>query len=96
MTPSGIEAATFRFVAQYLNHCATAVPLSFHTTLQIFDSSAVVRIDENIFVNTSNDSSSPILLFEKRHNKKKIFTFFECMQKVTFTFILDNVPLYTT
>jgi hypothetical protein len=26
MTPSGIEAATFRFVAQYLNHYATAVP----------------------------------------------------------------------
>jgi len=27
MTPSGIEPATLRFVAQYLNHCATAVPL---------------------------------------------------------------------
>ena len=27
MTPSGIELATFRFVAQHLNHCATAVPL---------------------------------------------------------------------
>ena len=26
MTPSGIEAATFRFVAQHLNHCATASP----------------------------------------------------------------------
>jgi hypothetical protein len=26
MTPSGIEPATFRFVAQYLNDCATAVP----------------------------------------------------------------------
>ena len=26
MTPSGIEAATFRFVAQHLNHCSTAVP----------------------------------------------------------------------
>ena len=27
MTPSGVEPATFRFVAQHLNHCATAVPL---------------------------------------------------------------------
>jgi hypothetical protein len=26
MTQSGIETATLRFVAQYLNHCATAVP----------------------------------------------------------------------
>ena len=26
MTPSGIEQATFRFVPQHLNHCATAVP----------------------------------------------------------------------
>ena len=28
MTPSGIEPATFQFVAQYLNHCANAVPVS--------------------------------------------------------------------
>ena len=28
MTPAGIEPATFRFVAQHLNHCATAVPQS--------------------------------------------------------------------
>ena len=27
MTPAGIEPATFRFVAQHLNHCATVVPL---------------------------------------------------------------------
>ena len=26
LTPAGIEPATFRFVAQYLNHCDTAVP----------------------------------------------------------------------
>jgi hypothetical protein len=26
MTPSRIEPATFRFLAQYLNHCATVVP----------------------------------------------------------------------
>jgi hypothetical protein len=29
MTPPGIEPATFRFVAQYLNHCATAVLLVY-------------------------------------------------------------------
>jgi len=28
LTPAGIEPATFRFVAQHLNHCATAVPKS--------------------------------------------------------------------
>jgi len=27
LTPAGLEPATFRFVAQHLNHCATAVPL---------------------------------------------------------------------
>ena len=26
MTPAGIEPATYRFLAQYLNHCATSVP----------------------------------------------------------------------
>jgi len=29
MTPAGIEPATFRFVAQHLNHCATAVILRY-------------------------------------------------------------------
>jgi hypothetical protein len=34
MTPSGIEPATFRFVAQYLNHCATiSGPLKPQKTL---------------------------------------------------------------
>jgi len=26
LTPAGIEPATFRFLTQHLNHCATAVP----------------------------------------------------------------------
>jgi hypothetical protein len=34
MTPSGIEPATFRFVAQYLNHCATVVPMSTMETCE--------------------------------------------------------------
>jgi len=29
MTPGGIEPTTFRFVAQHLNHCATAVPVFY-------------------------------------------------------------------
>ena len=35
MTPAGIEPATFRFVAQHLNHCATAVPdqYMYHTLI---------------------------------------------------------------
>ena len=31
MTPSAIETATFRFVAQHLNHSATAVPQTSYT-----------------------------------------------------------------
>ena len=27
VTPAGTEPATFRFVAQHLNHCATAAPI---------------------------------------------------------------------
>jgi len=34
MTPAGIEPATFRFVAQHLNHCATAVPKTGHVSFQ--------------------------------------------------------------
>ena len=35
MTPAGMEPATFRFVAQHLNHCATAVPL--YTSVYIYN-----------------------------------------------------------
>ena len=30
MTPAGIEPATFRFLAQHLNHCATVVPFQIY------------------------------------------------------------------
>ena len=46
MTPSGIEPATFQFVAQHLNHCATAVPLYVMY---------YVKISENYFQTTEKD-----------------------------------------
>jgi len=36
LTPAGIEQVTFRFVAQHLNHCATAVPLHVHVSTNIY------------------------------------------------------------
>jgi len=38
LTPAGIEPATFRFVAQRLNHCATAVLPSTITALKMKES----------------------------------------------------------
>ena len=35
MTPSGIEPATFWFVTQHLNHCATAVPRNMLSWLEL-------------------------------------------------------------
>ena len=35
VTPPGIEPATFRFVAQNLNHCATAVPILMNSKIKL-------------------------------------------------------------
>ena len=35
LTPAGIEPATFRFVAQHLNHCATAVVYRGYTVCNL-------------------------------------------------------------
>ena len=52
MTPSGIEPATFRFVAQHLNHSATAVPnYATNTTAQMFwPSFTIINECHNIYV----------------------------------------------
>ena len=42
MTPTGIEPATFRFLAQHLNHCATAVPICRYYTFEIQKETALV------------------------------------------------------
>ena len=48
MTPAGIEPATFQFVAQHLNHCATAVPR--HTLYTFLDMTALCLNMVTLFV----------------------------------------------
>ena len=50
MTPAGIEPATFRFVAQHLNHYATAVPILLFIRQQTWDPfSAHFRVMKVLF-----------------------------------------------
>jgi len=52
MTPPGIEPATFQYVAQHLNHCATAVPRQreLAENYKIFNSEPVSRDQTAIYV----------------------------------------------
>jgi hypothetical protein len=58
MTPSGIEPATFRFVAQHLNDCATAVPpyriVRYHNPEDPFQSRLLVIIVLYILLSSSH------------------------------------------
>ena len=64
MTPSGIEPATFRFVAQHLNHCATAVPI------HICPYSKKAAILENVFPSSGKEETHSSLL----HIRSKSFS----------------------
>jgi len=43
MTPAGIEPATFQFVAQHLNHYATAVPTIGRSCVEIADTARQMK-----------------------------------------------------
>ena len=49
MKPSGIEPATFRFVAQHLNHCATAEP-SIEVSSFLYYNFSVTILSKYIFI----------------------------------------------
>ena len=67
MTPSGIEPATFRFVAQHLNHCATAVPYWRHIIYYAKKKSCLAYVS---FMQTTHRSK--VLLFVIEHHVWKV------------------------
>ena len=54
LTLAGIEPATFRFVAQHLNHCATAVPIvkkdldEILSTMSITNGKKTLRLESEL------------------------------------------------
>jgi len=61
MTPAGIEPATFRFVAQLLNHCATAVPrtIDHNETKWSFEVAGALETEKW----TPNKRLSPVVMY---------------------------------
>jgi len=58
MTSAGIEPATFRFVAQHLNHCATAIPIQVSINLWKFNGNGL----QTLLNTATRDFSSHFLL----------------------------------
>jgi len=82
MTPAGIEPATFRFVAQHLNHCATAVPkvdtgnkLMAIQQLQNTGHFILFPVITNIY-NMETNGPTLMELFTATGKLKKVFFFY--------------------
>ena len=59
MTSAGIEPATFRFVVQHLNHCATAVP-----------NHIVLKVKCHLTVNRGVFHVRPVLTGERKNKRE--------------------------
>ena len=62
MTPAGIEPATFRFVAQHLNHCATAVPPKVTEYLLLFSAESSRLLSRNLKIKIYRTIMLPVVL----------------------------------
>jgi hypothetical protein len=61
MTPSGIEPATFRLIAQHFNHCATVVP-GLNITNGNYEDSTVTQIRLQQNINSNNNYFTVIII----------------------------------
>jgi hypothetical protein len=67
LTLAGIEPATFRFVAQHLNHCATS---RFAVSVASGDNMAVANIatrssKQNVYLLSNNFKKTPTIKLQK-------------------------------
>ena len=69
LTPAGIEPATFRFVAQHLNHCATAVPYIRHIWIKTVLCSRMV----SLFLHTSPWTHRCLQCSHSAHRNGRVF-----------------------
>jgi hypothetical protein len=85
MTPSGIEPATFQFVAQYLNHCATisGPPLLPCISFKVFSFCLTVQLHHYTF-------SATTTVFIKINVHWHVWVI-QCIQKECLDFSLEGL-----
>jgi hypothetical protein len=84
MIQSGIDPATFRFVAQYLNHCATSsVPQGQLVTFTYYILESYILL-VTIHVNLNNNQNqSQILTYVNVYSQPVRGIIVPCVRKVT-------------
>jgi hypothetical protein len=80
-TPLGIDPATFRFVAHYLNHCATACPVIIMTKYFIifaiyYKLILYFSVHKSTFSQSHTDESARVLLHagDDKRFKRLLYT----------------------
>ena len=77
MTPAGIEPPTFRFLAQHLNHCATAVPYQreFFKKIPRLGTLCTQSVNEGIIIAETYHRTNNIHINQKIRNHMEINIF---------------------
>ena len=88
-TPSGIEPATFRFVAKRLNHCATAVP----SIQQRF-----IKTSHFVYIYSTHHRELKVdcnTFFTSLWDLAELFTFFSLLFRLLYWNIWGRLPYFS-